>query len=152
MNHSTGQLRTRLRPQHRHPCVGHLWLIAGTLLLGLIVWAGPVTVLRVLAQDQYPAPGVPDILPVPVTGSGNDLAQPYPAPDDNALGIVGGNAPAARTDSFNPDATTTAAAAPMPTQHSPAGLYFLWGSFLAALLIFVTAVVGSVVLFARRVE
>lgn len=121
--------------------------LLAALLLGLIILTVARHATPVWSQDPYPAPGIPEIDPIEETPLSEEVSQPYPAPDAAAPGIVGEDSLAIpEQPAGQPDP-----AADSPAQ-SPAGLYFLWGSFLAALLIFATAVVGSVVLFARRLE
>ena len=104
------------------------------------------------AQDPYPAPPIPEIAPIEGRPPVEDAVQPYPAPTADGLRIVGDEMQQEPQNAVVPgigyDSAANMAAAPQ----SSAGLYFLWGGFLAALLIFATAVVGSVVLFARRVQ
>ncbi|MEZ4516253.1 MAG: hypothetical protein R3C44_05220 [Chloroflexota bacterium] len=132
-------------------------LLTLILLIGLSILAiaVPGQASRVAAQDGYPAPEVPDIAPVDDSPQTNtDATQPYPAPTTDALGIIGESnqeAPANPVDQQDVGIASDTGA-PTDVAQSSAGLYFLWGGFLAALLIFATAVVGSVVLFARRVE
>ncbi len=121
------------------------------LLLFTLSATRPIRTVRAYAQDPYPAPSVPDIAPMDDGLPAIDSAQPYPAPTSDVLGIVGSDIDVAPADEFGIGSGLNDTAV-LPQQQSPTGLYFLWGSFLAALLIFATAIVGSLVLFARRVE
>lgn len=127
------------------PRVASLWII--TLLVPLVftVLVAPASAGRRQSQDPYPAPAVPGLNPVETLAPAADAAEPYPGPATGTDAVMGGDAP----DIVAPSTSSDQSGSQRP---SPAGLYFLWGSFLAALLIFATAVVGSVVLFARRVE
>lgn len=104
------------------------------------------------AQDAYPTPFIPQINPIGDGSNLDDSFDGYPAPTDAAPGVIGSEALPSPLD-FPPAAVPaqTATTPEVPTQSS-SGLLFLWGGFTAALLIFITAVVGSVVLFARRAE
>lgn len=102
-------------------------------------------------QDSYPpaqvtvesffgddALNTPTAQPYPFDSLGRDALTPVP------IGIEGGGqAP------LNGPGTAIAQTAP---QDSGRGLLFLWVGFIATLLIFLTSVVGSIILFTRRNE
>jgi hypothetical protein len=126
------------KPYHRFPYF--------VILLGLFL---ALTVLQwsqeVKAQEGYP--GQP--LPTPT------LIQPYPAqPVDQTQAtaapespppIIGADSP------FNDAASggTEVNAQPV-NQQTNLGRYYLWGGFVAALLILATSIYGSITLFIRR--
>lgn len=120
------------------------WAAAALLLLVM----GALHAAPSRAQDPYPAPSIPEIDPIQDATLSGETSVPYPAPETGDPGVIGQDGLTVPDASSAPTLDTPAA----EPAESPAGLYFLWGSFLAALLIFATAVVGSVVLFARRVE
>jgi hypothetical protein len=97
--------------------------------------------VAIRAQDAYPPP-----LPTP-TASSAVIGQP--------------GYPVATADPFleNLDAAGASPAVVIPDQPPPAaapdtsdGLLFLWTGFIAALLVFATGIVGSLLLFTRRSE
>jgi ABC-type transport system substrate-binding protein len=123
-------------------------LLAGLLAATCLAGIKPALTSSPPAQDPYPAPELPQIDPIPDSPSTMQPVEPYPSAD-GSTGIIGGDSPLVPEAGIDQAFVSEASAAPVA---SPAGLYFLWGGFIAALLIFITAVVGSVVLFARRVE
>lgn len=120
--------------------------LAAMVVVCLIGLAASV-VARPMAQTENPYPALPTptlAVPVPETSS-----EAYPfAPVGGSIDVSG-----------NPDwqgDQSAPAYQPMPVippvTPSPNGLLFLWLGFLVALLVFGTAVVGSILLFARRNE
>ena len=107
--------------------------------------------IATVAQDEYPAPFVPEINPMDDGNNLGDSADVYPAPITSSPGVIGSDALPSPLD-FPPPDVSADTTVPAAESQSSSGLLFLWGGFAAALLIFATAVVGSVVLFARRAE
>ncbi len=93
-------------------------------------------------QDPYPPSGQPELAPPTPTpdpyrpSAGNDGDAPLP------IGVPDG--------AQSPQQTTTAAQPQPPADDR--GLLFLWVGFLAAFLVFLTSIVGSIILFTRRNE
>jgi hypothetical protein len=143
---------THFTRQRRLMLIAIVWL-AAALMIAATPSGGTARRVRAMSQDPYPAPQGLETAPQdtpPTTTDG--LAQPYPAPTTGDFGIIGDSPQAVPAEPFDPDFGVSVPVATAPAQQSSAGLYFLWGSFLAALFIFATAIVGSVVLFTRRVE
>jgi hypothetical protein len=124
-------------------------LLAGLLAATCLAGIKPALASAPHAQDPYPAPELPQIDPIQDGPAPVQDVEPYPPPAEGSTSIIGGESPAVPEGAFDQPFVSEPPASPVA---SPAGLYFLWGGFIAALLIFITAVVGSVVLFARRVE
>lgn len=108
-------------------------------LLTLLVLTAPAA-----AQDPYPAPDQP-------AASGYPAPTSVPAPDAEQLDIetIGEGR---EGDPFAGLVEQAGAETVAQQPPSSSGNLFLWGSFLAALLIFATAVFGSITLFTRRNE
>lgn len=102
---------------------------------------------QVAAQDAYPPPNQPS-----AEAAGPDA---YPAleselaPDSEPREIetIGDGR---EGDPFSGLIEQQAAQPVTQEPPSSSGGIFLWGSFVAALIVFITAVVGSIVLFTRR--
>lgn len=125
-----------------------LYLFLLGLVTLLLVWGQPE---QVVAQDPYPAPATPELV-APSDGSG-EFQDVYPAPEPSPVAQEGmetvGDGRAG--DPFT-GLTEGVEPASAPAQSLPAGngVFFLWASFTAAILIFGVAVFGSIVLFIRR--
>lgn len=116
------------------------WLLS--LAAGLIV-ARPASGLGP-QQEGYPPPieieeppVQPTAFPYPPAGADSSGAAPIPIGSQTTEQTVGEN-PVAR--------------APDSQQDDDHGLLFLWLGFLATTLIFLTSVVGAIILFTRRNE
>ncbi len=102
-------------------------------------------------QEGYPPPGEvtveappfedaplqPTALPYPPAGTGFDGATPIPIGSQGVNEATGGDSAASILNA---------------QQDGNRGLIFLWLGFFATLLIFLTSVVGAIVLFTRRNE
>lgn len=122
------------------------------LLIGLsiVALAGPAAAFGPRQdQDPYPPAEQPEPLPPTLTpdpylpAAGNDGNAPAP------IGVQDGGQPAqpatfGQEPSAQPDQ--------VPTPPDDRGLLFLWVGFLAAFLVFLTSIVGSIILFTRRNE
>lgn len=126
------------------------------IAIGLLILAiGLVSARPVSAsgprQEGYPPPGettsetplIEDapiqstVLPYPPAGAGTDGATPIPIGSQAGEEARGGNPGAGILDA---------------QQGSDRGILFLWLAFFATLLIFLTSVIGAIVLFNRRNE
>ena len=104
-------------------------------------------------QEGYPPPV--EEVPLPVDGQGTPITvtiQPYPPSgtdfnNSSPVPIGGGNG--AQTDQGNLTGTTGATSQIIDGAGNR-GLVFLWLGFLATFLVFLTSVVGSIILFTRR--
>ncbi len=129
------------------------------LLLLLLLFIGAVQ--RPVAagnprQDSYPAPtptlaAAPTLdpaLPTPTPLGYPSFAEPdFVAATPAPIGGEGGG-------QFSPPVTgtNTTVSPPITPEATSRGLVFLWLSFLATFLVFLIAVVGSILLFTRRNE
>lgn len=125
-----------------------------TLLLllfihSLLALAGPAAAARPRQdQDPYPPSEQPELLQPTLTPdpylppAGNDGDVPAPIGEQD-----GGQSPQPATFGQAPSAQPE----PVPTPNDR-GLLFLWVGFLAAFLVFLTSIVGSIILFTRRNE
>ncbi len=106
-------------------------------------------------QEEYPPPLLPTpTLAVPVEAPAASQGEPYPSggTDFNGqlpvpIGIENG-AQATEGNLANEPAT------PQLEESSPSdrGIIFLWLGFVATMLVFLTSVFGSIILFTRRNE
>jgi hypothetical protein len=99
---------------------------------------------NVLKQESYPSPAQESELPT-VEATPPATTQPYPSAAPNLT------TPAPIGIQMPPESLGGEPAAPVETPDSR-GLLFMWVGFTATLLIFLTSVVGSIVLFTRRNE
>lgn len=88
-----------------------------------------------LGQDPYPSP-IQNI-------------EPYPAPGDAPV-FTTAESPGTTTDQSQIPALS--ATETQTVNSSMSGLIFLWLGFIATFLIFVAAIIGSILLFTRRNE
>lgn len=121
-----------------------LFLAMGLVLARPVIGLGP-------SQEGYPppdeatseAPLIEEVpiqstaLPYPPAGAGTDGATPIPIGSQAIEEATGANPGAGILDA---------------QQGSDRGILFLWLGFFATLLIFLTSVVGAIVLFNRRNE
>ena len=116
-----------------------------------------------LVQDEPTAvngyPG-PTETPAPATGDAYPASQPSPPPADTVTPYPAGTAGDDSSPTPVPiigDETETAIAPEaaansqqINARQTMSGRLFLWGGFIVALLLFMTGVAGSIVLFMRR--
>ena len=99
-------------------------------------------------QDGYPAPGEAELTaPETIT-----VTQPYPAggaEPDNPIPIGEPSGEGAAPVDSDPLLVNDGRTAQQPANR---GLLYLWVGFLATFLVFLTSVVGAIVLFTRRNE
>lgn len=105
-------------------------------------YPGPTLTPAPAASDAYPASQpspapVDTITPYPAVPAGDD-SSPTPVP------IIGDETETA----IAPE--TAAGSQQINTRQATRGRLFLWGGFIVALLLFMTGVAGSIVLFMRR--
>lgn len=94
-------------------------------------------------QDGYPSPPTQEVMTPTLAG------QPYPDPEMTTPMPIGGEMNSLPpTEDLGQDSTFST----RMQADSGRGLLILWVGFLASFLVFLTSVVGSIILFTRRNE
>lgn len=133
------------------------WLAAFSLvaLILILALASGVTLAAGGHQEGYPPPS----LPTPTLATSgevpdNPMAEPYPSGGTDFSGQapvpIGIESGAASGESIVANTSLNTVAGDEPAISR--GIVFLWLGFVAALLVFLTSVFGSIVLFTRRNE
>jgi len=92
--------------------------------------------------QQAPAATIASAAPSYPAGSSNSNP-PNGVGQSNSPPVVGG-------DAGTPSDANSDAAQSTGTNQASRGRFFLWGGFIIALLIFITSIVGSILLYTRR--
>lgn len=109
-----------------------------------------LAVLLASAAVVLAAPGRQDAYPEPAQATAEPLAPAdYPPPFQDS-GVAPPTIGSPLTGEPGTDLSGAAAASPTPP--SSRGLLYLWLGFAATLLIFAASVLGSIMLFVRRIE